>query len=188
MPLPHLSPVASRAKPGVLLAMPPGFRPVSGLQSAWRGREAATFAPKAEGDEPTVAQLNGLRYERRVKAEFAPQAAVEFGPWFFFRDQYGTRRCQPDMLFSLAGWLVIAEIKLLFTTDAWWQLRRLYEPVVSNALDRHTRCLVITATYDPAVPWPEEIRLMRSAEDLDAWIKKDEPNRMGVVWWDPAKQ
>lgn len=185
MPLPILKPIPTErsGEAAKLPALPPGFRPVENLQTAWRAEPDLLIPARAEGDEPSVAQLNGLRYERKVREHFGQKVPkVVVGPWFFFRDKHGTRRCQPDMLFPLGGWTVIAEVKLNFTTDAWWQLRKLYEPVVQKALDVPTKCMVVTEMYDPAVPWPEEIYLMKNSDDVSYWLTKRH-DLMGVLRW-----
>lgn len=177
-----LQALSSAKPPSGLPPMPLGFTPVEDLASAWRGGKLS-LSPHAEALPPTVAQLGGLRYERKVKSHFAEKVpGVELGPWFLFRDRYGTRRCQPDMLFPLHGWTVIAEIKANHTTDAWWQLRKLYEPVVAWADGCNTKLLVITENFDPAVPWPEELFIMDSVADVTEWLTKP-PRQMGVIPW-----
>lgn len=183
MPLPLLSPTPSKPSGFELPPPPPGFRPVEDLQSAWRAKPEALPRPRAEGDTPTVAQLNGLRYERKVRERFATEIpGGEAGPWFFFRDRHGTRRCQPDLLFELIDRAIIAEVKLFHTTDAWWQLRKLYEPVVGKALGLPVRLLVITETYDPAIAWPEPLELLADPAAVSAWIRERGVG-MGVLRW-----
>ena len=185
MPLPILSPTPHRTsgEAPTLPPPPPGFRPVEDIQSAWRAGDGSFVPSRAEGDEPSVAQLNGLRYERKVRERFASEIPhSEAGPWFFFRDAYGTRRCQPDLLFPLPDRVIVAEVKLFHTTDAWWQLRKLYEPVVGKALRLPVRLLVITGTYDPAIAWPEPLELLDDPTAVHTWIR-DRGTGMGVLRW-----
>ena len=181
MPLPILSPTPSKG--AGLPSKPSGFRPVEGLATAWRASPEALGGERAEGDRPTVAQLNGLRYERKVRERFGKEVPhTEVGPWFFFRDANGFRRCQPDLLFLLPDRVIIAEVKLHHTTDAWWQLRKLYEPVVGKALGLSVRLLVITEMYDPAVAWPEPLEFLNSPDAISGWIR-DRGTGMGVLRW-----
>ena len=122
-------------------------------------------------DRPTLAtdpwakprHSRGLRYQRAVEGAlwaWADQAAVllEIGPWFRFRgfgpgvSDSAWRYCQPDVILD-AGEdrpLAVLEIKLQFEPLAWWQLERLYRPVIEATTNRRVHTAVICGSWDPA--------------------------------------
>jgi hypothetical protein len=78
--------------------------------------------------------------------------------------------------------LVIFEIKIAHMPEAWWQLKRLYEPVL-RAWPRVTgipiRCCEVVQAYDPHVPFPCEYDLV---EDVLEWVI-GQRSPMGVYKW-----
>jgi hypothetical protein len=53
------------------------------------------------------------------------------------------------------------EVKARFTSDAWWQLRKLYEPVVRAAFSPKTLLsVIICRSFDPSVAFPEPYELV----------------------------
>ena len=88
-------------------------------------------------------------------------------PWFLFKEagRETPRWCQPDGLLFLpySGQIIIVECKLKHTSDAWWQLKMLYLPVIAKAFPEHLwkygLCEVVR-WYDPDVFFPEAIRLI----------------------------
>jgi len=82
-------------------------------------------------------------------------------PWFRFRTLADPRPrwCQPDGLhFDFErGRIVIVEVKLQHTIDAWWQLEHLYLPVVQFAFpvpEWELAVCEVTKWYDPATAFP----------------------------------
>lgn len=175
--LPLLTPIPSTSE-GVRFAPPKGFRAVTDLQAAWRSQRGPTFLQKE--DRPSIAQLDGIRFEKKVHKIFEDLhlSGVQAGPWFTFRDAFGLRWCQPDILIEFAYGNLIIEAKHNHTTDAWFQLRQLYEPVIAKALDATVRCLVVTEHFDPAVVWPEDFDLLEP-KDFGLWLK--ESKKMGII-------
>lgn len=106
------------------------------------------------------AQKVGLRYERKVKAVLSKRfgkLALE-GQWFKYHDNSGWSVCQTDVtiLFPDIQHIAIIEIKARHCADAWWQLKRLYDPVVRCAFrPRSVSLFEITRSFDGAVTWPE---------------------------------
>ena len=111
----------------------------------------------------------GERYERKIQAELELNYEEYYvsGPWFIF-GELGTERtrwCQPDgLLFQpLYSTITIIEIKLQHTSDAWWQVKQLYHPVVARAfppdLWRYNFCEIVK-WHDPEVEFPEGYRLV----------------------------
>lgn len=143
----------------------------------------ATAARKRSGR-----RLAGMKYENAVQEHFATIYPGQYtpGPWLYFKGAGGTKWCQPDgLIFDLtAGTIILVEIKYQHTTDAWWQLRRLYEPVLRALFPAqlwtfHT--LEVVKWYDPEVLWPEPTRLL--SNPIDAAKLPD--GHSGIHIWKP---
>lgn len=150
-----------RPPPAQPVPPPQGFRPVVG-QVSWAAR---TSRPDGLSDHSfTAAQKSGKKYEAKV-VEYMQErwgdAAIEVGPWLTFSDESKTRRwCQPDILVANETGAMIFEVKSQHTPNSWFQLRQLYEPVVSHLLGVETRVCEVCPSYDPAVPFPEDIEMV----------------------------
>lgn len=116
---------------------------------AW-GRSAPVPKPQS------AAAKRGLSYERKVLKTLEgnfPRRFVSQLP-FTFRTQAKTGWAIPDgLLFDFdARRVLLIEIKLSHSADAWWQLERFYLPIVAEALRAFTVIPVeICRTFDPAV-------------------------------------
>lgn len=146
---------------------PRGFEPVDEA-------EILTAKLLRYGDHPVTrrrprgtspAQKSGLRYQRKVCDElrvvWGRQAGgdILIGPWVEYTNGLRRGYCQPDILARVRDLVYIFEIKVRSTTDAWWQLRRLYEPVVKKLWpDAHSQPTLVNVvkSYDPDVLFPEE--------------------------------
>lgn len=87
-----------------------------------------------------------------------PHLQLRLGQWLEFVDKSGKRWCQVDALMldreKKVG--IIYEVKYQHTSDAWWQLRHLYLPVLEAAAPEIRWGLMeIVHWYDPQVPFPE---------------------------------
>jgi len=108
-----------------------------------------------------------LLYEERFKGFYIPN------PWFRFLE-LGTEKprwCQPDaLLFDFDnGTITIVECKLQHTSDAWWQLRWLYLPVVSKAFPGTLwkfRLVEVVKWFDPAIAFPERVKMRADILDV----------------------
>lgn len=106
-------------------------------------------------------------------------------PWIRFTDTISdrTRWCQPDgLLIELErGVITLVEFKYQHTSDAWWQLRQLYEPVVKYLFPgeewKFHVCEVVK-WYDPATVFPERISMAPAIHSL-------RDNDFGVHIWKP---
>lgn len=113
-------------------------------------------------------RAQGINYEKKVHGYLAELYGDFYvaNPWFMFQEcgRERVRWCQPDGLLFLptSGLIIIVECKLQHTSDAWWQLKWLYLPVIAKAfpgtLWKIALCEV-TKWYDPAVAFPEAVRL-----------------------------
>lgn len=165
---------------------PRGFRVAEGVRSAWieaSGPFGRTPAPL----RGTAAQKAGIRYERKVHEHLSSLFGSAYRPsqWFRFEDRNGALRwCQPDGLLSLGPLVVIFEVKARLVPDAWWQLRRLYEPVVRRGLRPAALGLcTITRNFDPHIIFPEPLYLI--AGKLEDWARGERFERIGVYTWKP---
>lgn len=113
------------------------------------------------------AKAAGQRYERRVQEHLAksfPNTYV-IAPWIRYLPHPAARWywCQPDGLFIdlLAGLITIVEVKLSHCPEAWWQVRRLYGPVVQRLFgpDFEYAAVEIVRWYDPHTSFPESFTL-----------------------------
>lgn len=111
----------------------------------------------------------GERYELKVQRELELRYDWNYvpSPWFYFQEagKDRPRWCQPDgLLFQpLYETITIVEVKLQHTSDAWWQVKQLYLPVIAAAfppdLWRYNYAEVVK-WHDPAVSFPEPYRLI----------------------------
>lgn len=120
-------------------------------------------------------RAEGIRYEKKVHQYFQERFGDFYvpSPWLTFGEVGVSQQrwCQPDaLLFDFeAGQITIIECKLQHTSDAWWQLKWLYHPVIAKAFpgDKWTYGLVeVTKWYDPATAFPEKVKLRACVEDV----------------------
>lgn len=117
----------------------------------------------------TGKRREGTKYESKVQ-DMLTHTYGDFyvdGPWFRFWSTSNdrVRYCQPDgLLFDLHGRsITIIEVKLKHTTEAWWQLRHLYVPVIAALFPPTVWTLKvceIVRWYDPATVYPERVALV----------------------------
>ena len=122
--------------------------------------------------KPTPAQAAGLRYEKR----WHQFAAEHLGPSYqtfenrqiaFSDEVYGWRTCRPDGIALVGNVLYIFEVKIRHTADAYWQLEKLYKPVLSHFYPSTDKVLIeVTKNLDPSTPFPVDYHLMHGAEFL----------------------
>lgn len=163
MILPQLTPNAV-ADSGVSVPPPPSFRPLRGrpTQVQWK--------PTPIGSRGrTAAQQDGLRYETKAQKHLKSKiASYIVSPGLVFVDLDVTRILLPDgLVFQSDGTAIIFEIKRQHMPEAWWQLRRLYEPVVRElSFVNRTSCVEVVASFDPAMGFPEPVHLCTRVEEV----------------------
>lgn len=130
----------------------------------------------------TGRRLQGVRYERAAHEHLENLYGDWYlaSPWLRFLSDGRWRWCQPDALLfkPLEGKITIIECKYQHTSDAWWQVRHLYQPVLEHIfpakLWTYEACEVVK-WYDPAVPFPErtvmanEVDMAHSAFKIHIW-------------------
>lgn len=133
----------------------------------------------------TSAQKAGLRYEdaiQRSLLERYPDGSYASAPHIHFQDDSGYRTCLPDGILTLDGVKYILEIKRAHCALAWWQLERLYRPLVATYYhDRQVRVCEIAKSFDPSIVFPAEPRRIQSIINLPSLLESD----FGVLVWKP---
>lgn len=123
-------------------------------------------------------RLLGIKYEKKVHAHLSSVYSDRYMPsqWVRFRssdDGGKIRWCQTDgvLVDPVARILTIVEVKYSHTELAWWQLFRLYLPVLERLFDGYGyefRCVEVCKWFDPAVRCPVQPRLREHLEDVKA--------------------
>ena len=122
----------------------------------------------------------GKLFEEKVKESlwgWFPESFIS-GPWFQYweRNPYRIQWCQPDglLIFPREGIIVILEIKSTHTSDAWWQLRKLYSPVVKKVFGEGKEGkgmweYAVIEIVDRFIlgPFPEKVNICHSILDAD---------------------
>lgn len=129
------------------------------------------------------AQKAGLAYQKRVGAWLTASvgaSSVLAGSWYSYTDCSNRRGyCQPDFILSHEfETLVVVEAKLRWTADAWWQLTKLYLPVlrsVHRGLPSLLR-LTVCRSYDPAIRIEEPVNLIDTLGEV-------RPDAFNVMVW-----
>lgn len=113
----------------------------------------------------------GIKYEEKVQQHLLSSFEDFYlpSPWLHFREEGEEqfRWCQPDGLLidALKGVIHIIEIKYSHTSDAWWQVKKLYLPVLSKIFPKEIwrfECGEVVKWYDPDIFFPESVQLVNS--------------------------
>lgn len=117
----------------------------------------------------------GLLYQERVVNELdlilpSKWEAVP-GLWFEFTDASGHRYAQTDWIgFDWnRGLICIAEIKLSRVPQAWWQLNRLYRPLIEKLFPQFEVAMLEIASNVQPIATPDEVKVVRSLEQVVPW-------------------
>lgn len=177
--LPSLSPLSSDVPACVAVPPPPFFKPIVGAISDVK-IDHSHYRPDIGNSSSKRA---GLRYEGKVQVLLMKRDAM-YGaaPAVNYTDATGRRVCFPDGLWLLPDRHLIVEIKLTHMPEAWWQLRRKYEPLIRvwNRGEVPVQVLEIVSEFDPATPFPELPKLFPS---LDALLSQPPSSHFGVLKW-----
>ena len=169
-------------------APPPWFRAAEGVRSAWPvgdGPFDRTPLPRSSG---TPAMRAGRRYEAKALAHLAEVFGSDFrkSQWFRYAGDAGVKFCQVDGLLHTETVTAIFEVKVTFSSDAWWQLRKQYEPVVRKAfLPSHLALVIFCKSFDPAVPFPEPVNHLRRLDRQHIEESSGPDSTISVFSWRP---
>jgi len=152
---------------------PTHFRPAGDLLWA---RFAATVPKFYIRHKTSARQKMGIAFEDKLQWQlFESNWNYVPRPWLqFMRKGEGRlQHCQPDGLLidPVAGLIVVVEVKLAHTTDAWWQMRQLYVPVLRHIFPERRwtyRCVTIVKWFDPAIKFPEPLCLIDKIHEAPA--------------------
>ena len=110
----------------------------------------------------TGSKRRGLIYENRVVEALRVSGEGIAGLWFEFADVNGHRYAQADWVgFDYEkGKICIVEIKLNRVPEAWWQLNRLYRPLVEKVFPYWDIALVEIASNMYSVAVPEQVKII----------------------------
>ena len=131
-------------------------------------------------------RLLGIKYELAGHVWLQAQFGDKYTPgqWVRFKadGQDKFRWCQPDglLLDSEHKIVTIIEFKYQHTDGAWWQLFKLYKPVVAKLLgpDYQIRCLEVCKWFDVAIRPTQRVVLCKSVDSVQA-------GDFGVHIWKP---
>ena len=120
------------------------------------------------------ARADGIRYEKKAHRylEEAYEDQCVIAPWIRFHShgQAKSLYCQPDALILdiRKGTITIIEIKLKHTSDAWWQVRRLYLPLVQCIFGEDWEYIAVEVAkwFDPHTKFPERFEFIDNARDF----------------------
>ncbi len=128
-------------------------------------------------------RADGIRYERQGQQFLLSHFPDRYvpSPWYrYWTEKGGPYWCQPDgLLFDIRNsTLTIIEFKLRHTTRAWWQIRRLYEPVLRVWLGSGWTFAAVEVVrwFDPDLPFPERVVLVPHVDGA-------RPSKFGVHIW-----
>lgn len=177
LPLLTRSEEGGSAGPPSSTVPPPRFRPLSS-----KVREvylSPTPYRVAEGE--TSSQRAGLRYERQTNELLLKKFPHYMpGPYIHFVDGDTARTCQPDGIAIFNDLAFIFEIKYQHMPEAWWQLEKLYRPLLEKLWPTKTiSCVEVVRSYDPSMPFPCSVKLIESIEEWCFEPRKD----FGVWIW-----
>lgn len=173
--LPSLSPLSDSPAGGVAVPPPPRFR---GIRGKPRNISVVPMTYLRQRGT-TAARENGLRYESKVQ-EFLSQLEGYITPRITFEDDSGFRLCIPDGLLLTPSQTIVFEIKVQHMPEAWWQLRKLYQPLLERFYHNVVSVVEVVRSYDPTTPFPEQITLCQFAADFE-----NLGDKFGVFKWKP---
>lgn len=126
----------------------------------------------------TVSQRLGLAFETRVHDVLDAIYGIDYraSPSILYEDRRGTHRAIPDGLLRIGRTLVVVECKLSHTERAYWQLQKLYIPLLRHLTQKDVRIVgvEICRNFDPDLRWPEPFSCLESLH---------KPFTLGVLQW-----
>jgi len=96
----------------------------------------------------------------------------------------GPRNAFPDGILWLDDRTVVFEIKRQHMPEAWWQLRKHYQPVLEAYSMKPVQVCEIVEDFDLQMPFPEQGFHFFENSGLDDFLKMP-VGQFGVWWWKP---
>jgi len=137
--------------------MPKGFKPATNVDWCFISDAPPAFLRKTRY---TGRRAVGIRYERKAQLYLAQRYGGSYmpSPWLCFSTLGDVRWCQPDglLVYPKLRRVVVVEIKYSHTARAWWQVRKLYIPVLEKLFPGYDfRAVELVKWFDPDVTFPE---------------------------------
>lgn len=133
--------------------------------------------PTPRGFSP--AQRLGLAFETKVHDVLDAIYDVDYraSPSILYEDDRGLHRAIPDGMLRIGRTLVVVECKLSHTERAFWQLSKVYIPLLSRLTIPNIRVvgIEICRNFDPDLKWPERFEILTSLHKAST--------RLGVLQW-----
>lgn len=140
------------------------------------------FKLKHSKSRSSPAQKAGLRYEKRALVHLALELDERLTSHPAFKFNQGKRLDEfaiPDAIYFGEEVLTIFEIKIRHTADAWYQLKRLYLPVVQRAYpEKIINLCEVYRSFDSSVVLPNAVQV----DDLKAFCSKPHSG-FGMYFW-----
>ena len=179
----NLSSPAPEAHRNQLAPPPNSFRPAGEVRCVEHSRVPPAFIQNKVEVKRRGRQADGVRYEKRGQEWLRRTRSSTYiaSPWFHFSTAgFQDRWCQLDGLDLNVneGVATIVEFKLSHCSRAWWQTRRLYEPVVQAWLGSAWKCAIVEVVrwLDPHTAFPEHFRVIPSFAEV-------QPRAFHVLVW-----
>ena len=136
--------------------------------------------------KPKGRKAQGVRYEKRAHEHFNELFGDRYinSQWFQFKEpDTKARYCEIDGLLirPKQGTIIILEMKYNHTSDAWWQTRRLYEPIIKFLFPEQLWEVAICEVvkwFDPATKFPEDLQMVKDIRDVQT-------GKFGLHIWKP---
>ena len=130
------------------------------------------------------ARERGLRFEERVQEHLSEAFPTSYiaEPELVYWTGKGPRNGFPDGVLELPDRLVVFEMKIQHMPEAWWQLRKHYQPVLEAYTKVPVQCVEIVKDFDLQMPFPEDEISYYELRDLDKLLVSD-PHDFAVLWW-----
>jgi hypothetical protein len=167
--------------PSRALDMPRSFRAAGPVTEAQFCKSHPLPNLRSRGN--TAAQKAGKRYEKKAFTYLKDRYGLDvlLHPWIAFTNGKHERLCQPDALVIRQPKVFIIEVKVRHTVDAYWQLARLYAPVVATLFKNYSVHLIeMTKSFDPDVLFPTPIIF---SYEMDDFLKSPPCEMIGVNQW-----
>lgn len=131
----------------------------------------------------TAARLAGLRFEEKVQGFFLshyPNYSAE--PHIRYKEVKHWRNAFPDGLMLLSDRSIIFEIKRQHMPEAWWQLRKRYQPLLEHHRVQPVQVIEVVKDFDLQMPFPEDVDVL-TLDEFPRLLREPHSSRFSVLVW-----
>lgn len=141
---------------------PMSFEPPTWFRPAEQVWDVRLIPYPERSTRSSAAQKAGIKYEASFHKLMANQYPCDYSTFrdqmFTFQTPKGPRWCKPDgLLLFPGGGAILFEVKYRHTSDSWWQLWKLYRPVVASFYGIEPICCEVCKFFDPRIEYPGPI-------------------------------